>query len=198
MIRIKRIFDLTTAIILLIVFFIPIIFLMILVKISSKGPIFYKWNVIGKEGKPFTSYKFRTMINNAENMKKQIIQENEMTGPVFKMKEDPRITTLGKYFRKYSLDELPQLWSVLKGDMSLVGPRPPLQTEWIDFEEWQKRKVSVKPGITCTWQVNGRNEVSDFNDWVKMDLDYIDNWTFLMDIKILVKTIPAVLSGSGH
>ena len=121
-----------------------------------------------------------------------------MKGPVFKIKNDPRITKVGKYLRKYSLDELPQLWSVLKGDMSLVGPRPAGPHEWAKYEEWQKRKLSVTPGMTCLWQVSGRNNISNFNEWVELDLEYIDNWTLWLDIKILFKTIPVVLKGTGH
>jgi lipopolysaccharide/colanic/teichoic acid biosynthesis glycosyltransferase len=121
-----------------------------------------------------------------------------MTGPVFKMKYDPRITKVGKFLRKYSLDELPQLWSVLKGEMSLVGPRPAGPKEWSQYEEWQKRKLSVTPGMTCLWQINGRNEVHEFDEWIKIDLEYIDNWNLLLDFKILLKTIPTVLKGTGH
>jgi lipopolysaccharide/colanic/teichoic acid biosynthesis glycosyltransferase len=138
------------------------------------------------------------MILNADYLKTSLLKSNEMTGPVFKMKNDPRITKVGKFLRKYSLDELPQLWSVLKGDMSLVGPHPPLQSEWPHFEEWHKRKMSVIPGMTCLWQVNGRNKINKFDEWVKMDLEYIDNWTIWLDIKILLKTIPTIINGSGR
>ena len=120
-----------------------------------------------------------------------------MQGPVFKIKNDPRVTPLGRFLRKYSLDELPQLYSALKGDMSLVGPRPGLVTEVPKYENWQRRKYSVKPGVTCLWQVSGRNQITDFNDWVRMDLQYIDNWSLWLDIKILLKTIPVVLFGRG-
>ena len=120
-----------------------------------------------------------------------------MKGPVFKIKNDPRITKLGKFLRKYSLDELPQLWSVLKGDMSLVGPRPPSAEEYADFENWQKRKLSATPGITCLWQVSGRNEINNFSEWVKLDLYYIDHWSLGLDIKILLKTLFAVVSAKG-
>jgi lipopolysaccharide/colanic/teichoic acid biosynthesis glycosyltransferase len=120
-----------------------------------------------------------------------------MEGPVFKIKNDPRVTSIGRILRKYSLDELPQLWSVLKGDMSLVGPRPAGPHELLGYESWQRRKLSIKPGITCLWQVNGRNHISRFDDWVKMDLAYIDNWSLWLDLKILVKTIPSVISGRG-
>ena len=170
----------------------------ILVKVSSKGPIFFKWHVIGKNGIPFTGYKYRTMIANADHLKVDLLESNEMTGPVFKMTDDPRITKVGKILRKYSLDELPQLWSVFKGDMSLVGPRPAGPHEWEKYEEWHKRKLSVTPGMTCLWQVNGRNEIHEFDEWIKMDLEYIDNWNLWLDLKIFMKTIPVVLKGSGR
>jgi lipopolysaccharide/colanic/teichoic acid biosynthesis glycosyltransferase len=122
---------------------------------------------------------------------------NEMSGPVFKMTDDPRVTPFGRWLRKYSLDELPQLWSVLKSDMSLVGPRPPLQSEYALFSDWQKRKLQVKPGLTCLWQVSGRNYISNFDDWVKLDLEYINNWNLLLDFQILLRTIPVVIFGKG-
>jgi len=172
--------------------------LIILIKVTSKGALFYKWHVIGKEGKPFTGYKFRTMIVNADKLKPDLLESNEMIGPVFKMTNDPRITKIGKILRKYSLDELPQLWSVIKGDMSLVGPRPAGPIEWKEYEQWQKRKLSVTPGMTCLWQVNGRNKVHEFDEWVKMDLEYIDNWSLWLDFKILLQTIPAVFKGTGQ
>ena len=135
---------------------------------------------------------------NADDLKSKLINSNEMKGPVFKMKNDPRITTFGKTLRKYSLDELPQLLSVIKGDMSLVGPRPAGINEWKQYKDWHKRKLSVTPGMTCLWQVNGRNEIVDFDDWVKMDIDYIENWTLWLDIKILIKTFFVVLRGTGR
>ena len=198
MIILKRILDIFISIFLLIVLLPVFTILIILIKVSSKGPIFFKWNVIGKDGKPFTGYKIRTMIPNADYLKADLLGSNEMSGPVFKMTDDPRITKVGKILRKYSLDELPQLWSVLKGDMSLVGPRPAGPHEWMKYEDWQKRKLSVTPGITCLWQVNGRNEIHEFDNWVKLDLEYIDNWSLWLDFKILLKTIPAVLKGTGQ
>jgi exopolysaccharide biosynthesis polyprenyl glycosylphosphotransferase len=167
------------------------------IKFTSSGPIFYRWNVVGLNKKKFTSYKFRTMVANADELKKKLMLKNEMNGAAFKMKDDPRITKVGRFLRKFSLDELPQLYSVFKGDMSLVGPRPPLVTEVPDFKNWHRRKLSVKPGITCLWQCSGRNHIKDFDDWVKMDLQYIDQWSLWLDIKILLKTIPAVLTGKG-
>ncbi|HEX5411984.1 MAG TPA: sugar transferase [Terriglobia bacterium] len=168
-----------------------------LVKLSSEGPIFYHWKVVGKHGIPFVGYKFRSMYKDADRRKQELLAQNEMSGPVFKMTNDPRITPVGRVLRKYSLDELPQLWSVFKGDMSLVGPRPPLVTEWDRFTEEQKRKLEVKPGLTCLWQVSGRNQISDFDDWVRLDLQYIQEWSLALDFKILLKTIPAVVLGKG-
>jgi lipopolysaccharide/colanic/teichoic acid biosynthesis glycosyltransferase len=167
------------------------------VKLNSRGPVFYRWKVMGKGGRPFTGYKFRSMRVDADLLKAQLEPLNEMSGPVFKVTNDPRVTKVGRWMRRYSLDELPQLYSVFKGDMSLVGPRPPLISEYVRFTEYQKQKLAVKPGITCLWQVNGRNDVKDFDEWVKLDLDYIRRWTPLMDIKILVKTASEVFSGSG-
>ena len=198
MIILKRIIDIFTSICLFI-FLLPVyLILNVLVKVTSKGPIFFKWDVIGKDGIPFTGYKYRTMIANADHLKVELLESNEMTGPVFKMRNDPRITSFGKILRKYSLDELPQLWSVIKGDMSLVGPRPAGPHEWEKYQEWQKRKLSVTPGLTCLWQINGRNEIHDFDEWIKMDLEYIDNWSLWLDLKIFLKTIPVVIKGSGR
>jgi len=169
----------------------------LMVKLTSPGPIFYHWNVIGRGGRPFRGYKFRTMVQNADEIKEKLWQKNEMIGPVFKMKSDPRITPLGRFLRKYSLDELPQFWSVLKGDMSLVGPRPAGPKEWVKYEPWQRRKLSVTPGLSCLWQINGRNSITNFNEWVRLDLEYIDNWSLWQDIKIIFRTFPAVVSGRG-
>lgn len=197
MLILKRIFDIFLSgalLILLAPFLITIIFL---IKITSPGPIFYVWKVVGNNKKNFIGYKFRTMVINSDEIKKKLLKQNEMSGPVFKLTNDPRITPIGKFLRKYSLDELPQLWSVFKGDMSLVGPRPPLQSEVENFEHWHRRKLSFKPGLTCLWQVKGRSEITDFNDWVKLDLEYIDNWSLWLDLKILLMTIPVVIFGKG-
>src|SRR5581483_4875074 len=158
------------------------------VKLSSPGPALYRWRVVGHHGREFTSYKFRTMVENADALKEQLLAQNEMDGPVCKMARDPRVTRVGRVLRKFSLDELPQLFSVLKGDMSLVGPRPAFRTELERYEFWQMRKLSIRPGITCLWQVRGRNAINDFNEWVKMDLEYIDNWSLWLDMKILLWT----------
>lgn len=167
------------------------------VKLSSRGPVFYRWPVVGQGGRRFTGFKFRSMRANADQMKKQLEHLNEMSGPVFKITNDPRVTSVGAWMRRYSLDELPQLYSVVKGDMSLVGPRPPLFTEYVRFNDYQRQKLAVKPGMTCLWQVNGRNEVRNFDDWVKLDLQYIRQWSPKLDFWILWKTIGEVFSGSG-
>ncbi len=169
----------------------------IAVKVSSAGPVLYRWKVVGRGGRPFTGYKFRSMVVNADALRDGLAARNEMTGPVFKIANDPRITKVGTWLRKYSLDELPQLYSVLTGDMSLVGPRPPLVTEFEQFNDYQKQKVSVKPGITCLWQVSGRNQISDFDEWVRLDLEYISRWSLGLDLAILMRTVETVLSGSG-
>jgi lipopolysaccharide/colanic/teichoic acid biosynthesis glycosyltransferase len=194
---VKRILDMVVSTLLLLLVSPVCLVLALQVKRSSCGPIFYKWRVVGKDEKPFIGYKFRSMVANADELKSQLSSQNEMTGPVFKLTKDPRITKVGAWMRRYSLDELPQLYSVLKGDMSLVGPRPPLVTEYEKFTAYQKQKLAVKPGITCLWQVNGRNQVSDFDEWVALDLDYIRNWSLGLDFKILARTIGEVFSGSG-
>jgi len=168
----------------------------VLIKLTSRGPIFFKQQRCGLNGRRFTLYKFRSMIENAEELKDSLSDMNEMDGPVFKITDDPRLTTIGKGLRKFSIDELPQLFNVLSGDMSLVGPRPPLPSEVSQYDHWQRRKLSMKPGITCLWQVNGRNDVN-FQEWMKLDLKYIDNWSLWLDTKILLKTIPTVMKGTG-
>lgn len=193
----KRIIDIVVSAAGLLVLLPIFAFVALAIKLTSEGPVFYRWRVIGEGGRPITSYKFRSMYKDADKRKAELLAHNEMNGPVFKMTVDPRITPLGRFLRKYSLDELPQLWSVFKGDLSLVGPRPPLQSEYEHFNDWQKQKVSVKPGLTCLWQVNGRNQINDFDDWVKLDIEYIREWSLGLDFKILLKTIPAVVLGKG-
>jgi len=169
----------------------------VFVKMSSPGPVFYRWRVVGEGGRYFTSFKFRSMYQNADEMKAKLLAYNEMNGPMFKMTSDPRITPVGRFIRRYSLDELPQFWSVLKGDMSLVGPRPPLQSEYEQFNDWQKQKLSVKTGMTCLWQTCGRTDICDFDDWVRLDLEYIRRRSFREDLKILRDTVKCVLRGTG-
>ena len=194
---VKRALDILGSAFLLLLLSPLFLLLALLVKFTSPGPILYRWNVVGKGGVPFTSYKFRSMVANADDLKAALMKENEMSGPVFKLTRDPRVTPIGSWMRRHSLDELPQLHSVLKGDMSLVGPRPPLTTEYARFSDFQKQKLAVKPGITCLWQVSGRNDVSDFDQWVKLDLDYIRNFSLKNDLLILLATLREVLVGSG-
>jgi exopolysaccharide biosynthesis polyprenyl glycosylphosphotransferase len=194
----KRIFDVVVSAAALIVLSPLFVAIALSIKIMNpKQEVFYRWHVVGRNGVEFTGYKFTTMVSNADDLRGELTHRNEMSGPVFKIKDDPRITKLGKFLRKYSLNELPQLWSVLKGDMSLVGPRPAFRHELERYEFWHKRKLSISPGITCLWQVSGRNKISQFDDWVKLDLEYIDNWSFWLDIKILFRTVWTVLAGSG-
>lgn len=158
------------------------------VKFTSKGPVFFSQKRVGKNGELFDMYKFRSMVVNAEELKEKLAHQNEMSGPMFKMKDDPRVTKVGKFIRKTSLDELPQLWNVLKGDMSLVGPRPSLPKEVAQFEKWMYKRLSIKPGLTCFWQVSGRNNI-DFEDWMKLDIKYVDERNIWIDIKLIFKTV---------
>ncbi|MBI1682823.1 sugar transferase [Caulobacter hibisci] len=169
----------------------------IAVRLTTRGPAFFPCRWVGQDARPFTGYKFRTMIQGAEAMEAQLQARNEMRGPAFKLTDDPRVTPLGRVLRKYSLDELPQLWSVLKGDLSLVGPRPPRAQEYARFTDYQKQKLAVKPGITCLWQVEGRHRINDYDDWVARDLEYIANWSLWLDIKILARTALVVIKGTG-
>ncbi|MBS5306030.1 MULTISPECIES: sugar transferase [Clostridium] len=159
----------------------------ILIKLESKGPAIFSQSRIGLNGKEFKMYKFRSMVQNAEELKEKLAKENEMSGPMFKMKNDPRVTKVGKFIRKTSIDELPQLFNILKGDMTLVGPRPSLPREVEKFESWMLKRLEVKPGLTCYWQVSGRNNI-DFYDWMKLDLKYVDDMSFWLDIKLIFKT----------
>jgi exopolysaccharide biosynthesis polyprenyl glycosylphosphotransferase len=168
----------------------------ILIKLDSKGPVFFTQERMGLNKRRFKVLKFRTMVHNAESLQARIRKLNEVAGPVFKIKNDPRLTRVGKWLRKSSIDELPQLINVFKGDMSLVGPRPPIPSEVEEYEWKDVRRLSMKPGITCLWQINGRSTVS-FDKWMELDKEYIDNWSLWLDFKILAKTIPAVLRGTG-
>ena len=194
----KRVFDIVLSAFFLLVLSPLFLLIAILIKLNDRSlPVFYRWKVVGRNGMRFTGFKFTTMNPGAEDRRKELLDRNEMTGPVFKIKDDPRVTPVGRFLRKYSLNELPQLWSVLKGDMSLVGPRPAFPHELDGYGFWHKRKLSIRPGITCLWQVSGRNKISSFDDWVKMDLEYIDNWSLWLDFKILVRTAWAVVAGTG-
>lgn len=181
-----------------IILFSPIMLIIALaIKMTSPGPILFKQARVGLYGRKFTFYKFRSMYINAEEKLAELRKYNEMEGPVFKMKNDPRVTAIGRFIRYTSLDELPQFFNVLKGEMSIVGPRPPLPEEVEKYEYWQRRKLSMKPGITCIWQVSGRNKITSFDNWMRLDLEYIDNWSLLLDLKILIKTVFVVLSMHG-
>ena len=158
------------------------------VKVTSKGPIFFSQKRVGKNGELFEMYKFRSMVVNAEELKGNLEDQNEMSGPMFKIKDDPRVTKVGKFIRKTSIDELPQLWNVLKGDMSLVGPRPSLPKEVEQFDNWMFKRLSVRPGLTCYWQVSGRNNI-DFEDWMKLDCRYVDERNLWIDIKLIFNTV---------
>ena len=158
------------------------------VKFTSKGPVFFSQKRVGKNGELFEMYKFRSMVVNAEELKENLEEQNEMSGPMFKIKDDPRITKVGKFIRKTSIDELPQLWNILKGDMSLVGPRPSLPKEVEQFDNWMFKRLSVRPGLTCYWQVSGRNNI-DFEDWMKLDVKYVEERNFWIDIKLIFKTV---------
>ncbi len=168
----------------------------LLIKLQDGGPILFEQERSGLYGRPFGMLKFRSMVVDAEALREELEKRNEMDGPVFKIKRDPRITRLGAFIRKTSIDELPQLWNVFRGDMSLVGPRPPIPAEVAQYERWQMRRLSMKPGITCIWQVSGRNQI-DFDSWMKLDLQYIDSWSFWLDIKLLLMTVPVVLLQRG-
>jgi exopolysaccharide biosynthesis polyprenyl glycosylphosphotransferase len=194
----KQVLDLIVAL-LLILFLLPVwIFVPLAIHFTSPGPVLFRQRRCGLNGAPFTMLKFRSMVSNAEQLKQELAALNEMGGPVFKVTNDPRITPVGRWLRKWSIDELPQLFNVLRGEMSLVGPRPLPVDEVRRFDDpAHRRRLSVKPGLTCLWQVSGRNKVKDFKDWVRLDLEYIDNWSFWLDLKILWRTIPVVLTGEG-
>ena len=195
---IKGLIDRVGAFIALLIMALPMAIVAIVIRITSPGPVIFRQRRAGKHGKPFVMYKFRSMANDAEMRRAELEPFNQMNGPVFKVEADPRITPFGRWLRRTSLDELPQLINVLMGDMSLVGPRPLPLYEVEKFENTaQRRRLSVKPGLTCLWQISGRNQVRDFRDWVKLDLDYIDHWSLGLDFKILLRTVPAVLFGSG-
>ena len=194
----KKLLDFLGALLLLIVGSWFLLLVAALVKLTSRGPVLFRQQRSGLNGRPFTIYKFRTMVSNAEQLKAELAAMNEMTGPVFKVTNDPRITPVGRVLRKFSIDEFPQLLNVLRGEMSLVGPRPLPVDEVKRFNDLaHRRRLSVKPGLTCLWQISGRNDVKDFRDWVRLDLEYIDNWSFWLDLKILWWTVPIVLTGAG-
>ena len=185
---IKRIIDIVASFIGLILLSPLILIVSMLIKLESKGEVIFKQKRVGLNGKEFYMYKFRSMVINAEELKEQLESLNEMSGPMFKIKDDPRITKVGKFIRKTSIDELPQLINVIKGDMSLVGPRPSLPKEVKKFEQWMMERLEVKPGLTCIWQISGRNNI-DFEDWMKLDIKYVRERSLVLDFKLIFKTI---------
>lgn len=195
---VKQVLDVTVAFVLLLLLLPVFALVALLIRRSSPGPVLFRQQRAGLNGHPFTMYKFRTMVTNAEQLKQELAALNEMTGPVFKITRDPRVIPSGRFLRKFSIDEFPQLYNVLRGEMSLVGPRPLPVDEVQRFDDMaHRRRLSVKPGLTCLWQVSGRNQVSDFAEWVRLDLEYIDRWSLWLDLQILVRTVPAVLAGIG-
>ena len=189
---IKRIIDIVASFTGLILLSPLILIVSMLIKLESKGEVIFKQKRVGLNGKEFYMYKFRSMVINAEELKEQLESQNEMSGPMFKIKDDPRITKVGKFIRKTSIDELPQLINVIKGDMSLVGPRPSLPKEVKKFEQWMMERLEVKPGLTCIWQISGRNNI-DFEDWMKLDIKYVRERSFKLDMKLILKTILVLL-----
>jgi lipopolysaccharide/colanic/teichoic acid biosynthesis glycosyltransferase len=169
----------------------------VLVKLTSRGPVFFVQERAGRNGHPFRLCKFRSMVMGADRLRGELLHLNEVDGPAFKVTNDPRVTLVGRILRRLSLDELPQLWNILKGDMSIVGPRPLPVGEARACERWQRRRLSMRPGLTCLWQINGRSHIRRFDDWARLDLEYIDNWSLSLDMHILVKTVPAVILGRG-
>jgi len=194
----KRVIDIVGSLVGLLIMLIAIIFVAPAIKLESKGPIFFSQKRVGKNGRFFKIYKFRSMYIDAEEHKKELMAQNEMHGLMFKMKEDPRVTKIGKFLRKTSIDELPQFLNILMGEMSLVGTRPPTVEEFRQYEARHRRRLSIKPGLTGLWQVSGRNNIDDFEDVVKYDLEYIDNWSVGMDIKLILKTLAVVFTRTGR
>lgn len=194
----KTLVDIYFSIVAIIVLSPFLLVIAFLIKWDSRGPVFFKQERIGLRGRKFTMYKFRTMSSNAEEILQRLKDKNEMDGPTFKMKDDPRITRLGLLLRKTGIDEFPQLFNVIRGEMSLIGPRPPLESEVKKYERWQLRRLSVKPGITCTWQIIPNRYDVKFERWMRMDLNYIDNWSFFNDIRLLFKTIRTLFLANGR
>ncbi len=192
----KRLFDLALSTTVLLLTAPLLALIAAAIRLESPGPVLFRQRRVGVNGRHFTLWKFRTMCADAEARLAQLRTQNEVGGPVFKMRNDPRITRVGRWLRKTSLDEFPQFWNVLCGDMSVVGPRPPIPSEVERYEAWQRRRLSVKPGITCVWQVSGRSDI-DFDEWMELDLHYIDNWSLWGDVRIVLRTVPAVLFGRG-
>ena len=193
---VKRLVDVLVATLALLVLAPLLLATAMAVKLSSPGRVLFGQRRVGRGGQEFYFYKFRSMGANAEAERDNLLDLDETSGPIFKIREDPRLTPVGRFIRRASIDELPQLWNVLRGEMCLVGPRPPIPAEVDDYSDWEFQRLAVKPGITCIWQVSGRSEL-DFQTWVRMDIEYIEEWSLWFDIRLLAKTIPAVLSGKG-
>jgi exopolysaccharide biosynthesis polyprenyl glycosylphosphotransferase len=194
----KQALDFVGSLVLLMFLALPMLSIALAIKLTSKGPALFRQKRSGLNGQPFTMLKFRSMITDAEQRKHELEALNEMTGPVFKVTNDPRVTPVGRMLRRFSIDELPQLLNVVRGEMSLVGPRPLPVDEVKRFDDLaHRRRLSVKPGLTCLWQISGRNDVTDFKEWVRLDLEYIDKWSLWLDLRILLRTIPVVLRGTG-
>ncbi|BDG07192.1 sugar transferase [Anaeromyxobacter paludicola] len=192
----KRAFDIVVSALVLLLGAPVFLAIAAAVKLDSRGPVFFRQRRVGLNGREFTLLKFRSMVSGAERLHQKMRRRSQVSGPVYKHAQDPRITPVGRWLRRTSLDELPQFWNVLKGEMSVVGPRPPIPEEVREYQRWQRRRLSMKPGITCTWQVSGRSEI-DFERWMALDLAYIDNWSLWLDLRIFLLTIPAVLTGRG-
>ncbi len=193
---VKRAIDVAASLVALIILAIPLAALAAVVKLSSAGPVIFCQVRCGLNGRRFTFYKLRSMVDKAESLKAELDHLNEKDGPVFKISDDPRLTPIGRYLRRFSIDELPQFWNILRGDMSLVGPRPAVPTEIEHYETWQRRRLRMRPGLTCLWAVRGRDKL-DFDTWMRLDLEYIDTWSLGLDLKIILQTIPRVLAGRG-
>ena len=192
----KRFMDVAGAMLALVITSPVLLVLAILIKLESRGPVLYKSTRVGRGGREFTFFKLRSMVQDADIRRQQLAHLNEADGPVFKIARDPRVTRVGRFIRTTSLDEIPQFWNVLRCDMSLVGPRPPIPEEVAQYEPWQLRRLDVRPGITCLWQISGRSRLG-FQEWMRLDLEYIRHRSFAFDMKILLRTIPAVLSREG-
>jgi len=192
----KRALDLVGASIALVLSAPVMLLAALAIKIETHGPVLYRSTRVGRGGKPFTFYKLRSMVNGADRHRHHLSHLNECDGPVFKISRDPRVTVVGRFLRTTSLDELPQLWNVLRGDMSLVGPRPPIPDEVSHYQPWQMRRLDVRPGLTCLWQISGRSRIG-FEEWMRLDLEYIQRRSFRLDFRILLRTIPAVISREG-